>query len=160
MHRLPPVEEARAIMTEAQNWSIWKWLTQKPKVRAIADKATQTLKEAIESAKDSWSDDMNRAYNEVLAEAAVDGSAPSKRKLANAKKDAQDVDPKIKTAARKAREAEHEGYRATMDAEDLFAESERRLSASMARQAAKKALESYDLREAAIRKAEAAAALQ
>jgi hypothetical protein len=38
----------------------------------------------------------------------------------------------------------------------MFAEAERRMSAAMARDAARKTLESYDLREKAIRKAEAA----
>jgi hypothetical protein len=44
-----------------------------------------------------------------------------------------------------------------LDAEDTFDEAERRLSTDMAREGARKALETYDLHEAAIRKAEAAA---
>ena len=48
-------------------------------------------------------------------------------------------------------------YNARMDAEDIFDEAERKLSASLARQGAFKAIEAYDLREKSIRRAEAAA---
>jgi hypothetical protein len=43
-----------------------------------------------------------------------------------------------------------------LDAEDTFDVAEKKLSASLAREGARKAIESWDLREAAIRKAEAA----
>jgi hypothetical protein len=44
-----------------------------------------------------------------------------------------------------------------LDAEDTFDEGERKLSVSMARDGARKALATYDLHEKAIRRAEAAA---
>ena len=44
-----------------------------------------------------------------------------------------------------------------MNAEQMFDEAEKRLSASMAREASQVAIDAYDLREKAIRKAEAAA---
>ena len=44
---------------------------------------------------------------------------------------------------------------ARLDAEDTFDEAERRLSAGMAREGARKAIESWELREKSIRKAEA-----
>lgn len=159
MHKLIPVEDARALMTEAQRWSVWRWLTEKKKVRQIADKATAALNEANESAKCSWSDDVSLAYNEVIAEAALDRDPATKRAYEKVKKEAAALDAKVKVAAKRVKEADDAGYRATMEAEDLFAEAERRMSATMAREAAQKALESYDLREAAIRKAEAAARL-
>ena len=159
MHKLVPVEDARALMTEAQRWSVWRWLTEKKKVRAIADKATAALNQENENVKCSWSDDVNRAYNEVIAEASLNGDPTTKRAYEKAKKEAMGIDAKVKTAARRAKEADDAGYHATMEAEDMFAEAERRMSASMARDAAQKALESYDLREAAIRKSEAAARL-
>jgi hypothetical protein len=57
------------------------------------------------------------------------------------------------------KDADERAQRAVAEAESLFDEAERRMSAELARQAAKKALESYDLRERAIGKAEAACRL-
>ena len=54
-------------------------------------------------------------------------------------------------------EADEETEIQRLDAEDTFAEGERQLSTSMAREGAGKALATYDLHEKAIRKAEAAA---
>jgi hypothetical protein len=55
------------------------------------------------------------------------------------------------------KEADDNADNAHEDAEDAFAEAEKRMSTSMAREAAGKALDAYDLHEAAIRKAEALA---
>ena len=38
MHKLPAVEDARAVMTEGINWSAWRWLIEKRRVREIADR--------------------------------------------------------------------------------------------------------------------------
>ena len=54
------------------------------------------------------------------------------------------------------KEADDEAETARLDAEDTFDVAEKKLSASLAREGARKAIESWDLREAAIRKAEAA----
>ena len=54
------------------------------------------------------------------------------------------------------KEADDTAETKRLDAEDTFDEAERRLSTEGARQGARKALETYDLHEAAIRKAEAA----
>jgi hypothetical protein len=58
--------------------------------------------------------------------------------------------------AKRAKKADDRAQRATLQAEQMFDEAERSFSADMARDAARKALESYDLREAAIRESEAA----
>ena len=55
------------------------------------------------------------------------------------------------------KEADDDAYNAHEDAEDVFAEAEKRMSTSGAREGARKALIAYDLHEAAIRKAEALA---
>ena len=142
-------------MREGQNWGVWKWLMEKTTVRRAADLATEALADAAKKAKKTWSDDLLAAYRELAAEAQIaDGKAGAKRKYETAKLEAKHVDPKIKAAARRVKEADDEAELATADAEEMFAEAERRLSASMARDAATKALESYDLREKAIRKSE------
>jgi hypothetical protein len=156
MQKLIPVEEARALMTEAQNWSVWRWLTEKRRVRGVADRATEALAQANRRVKDSWSEELLKAYDELVQEEAFEVDHGSKAKWEAAREAAQGIDPKIKTAARKVKESDDEALDATMDAEDMFEEAERRMSSRMAKEAARKALESYDLREKAIRKAEAA----
>ena len=43
MHKLPPVEEAKALFEEAKDWGVWGWLTEKPKLRRSADAAWEAL---------------------------------------------------------------------------------------------------------------------
>lgn len=149
MHKLAAVEEARTLMTEGQNWGVWKWLMEKSTVREAADRATEALAEAARKAKRAWSDELRNAYKQVAAEAGSEqGKRGARRK--------DEIDPKIKAAMQRVKEADDEAHQATMDAEEMFAEAERRMSTAMAREAAQKALVSYDLRERAIRKAEAA----
>ena len=142
MHKLDAVEEARALMTEGQNWGTWKWLLEKRTVRDAADRATEALAQANRKVKRAWSEELRNAYKEV-------GKPGTKR--------THEMDPKIRAAMERVKEADDEAKQATDDAEEMFAEAERRMSTGMAREAAQKALESYDLREKAIRKAESAA---
>ena len=93
-----------------------------------------------------------------MAEAALEeGGGTAKRRYEKARKEAENVDPKVKLAVARVKEADDEAYRARMNAEQMFDEAEKRLSASMAREASQVAIDAYDLREKAIRKAEAAA---
>ena len=43
MQRLVAVEDARTLMTEAKDWSVWRWLTEKKRVRAAADMSSVLL---------------------------------------------------------------------------------------------------------------------
>ena len=144
-------------MTEGQSWGVWRWLKEKKRVRAAADRATAAFDELEATVKDTWADDLKKAYDELVAESAVDGTPETQRAFEKAKSDAKDVDAKVKAVAKRVKDADDEGYNRTMDAEDKFAEAERKLSTSMAKEAAQIALDSYDLREKAIRKAETAA---
>jgi hypothetical protein len=60
-------------------------------------------------------------------------------------------------AVQKIKDADDEAYNAHEDAEEVFAEAERKMSTSGAREGARMALVAYDTHEAAIRKAEALA---
>lgn len=156
MRKLDAVEKAKVLMKEGQDWPVWKWLIEKGRVREAADRATEALAAANSKVKNSWSDDLRKAYAESLARAALARNPRTTKQYEKAKRAAQNVDVKVKQAAERVREADEEALRATADAEAMFAEAERRLSVSMTREAAQKALDSYDLRESAIRKAEAA----
>ncbi len=159
MRKLATVKDARAIMTQGMEWGVWKWLMEKKRVRGIADEARAALDDSEMKIKLTWSDDLKLAYNHLVTENGDANSArgQSKAKKENDKKAPAGFDPKILAAARRVKEADDEAYNAHEHAEEVFAEAERRMSTSMAREGARKALEAYDLHEAAIRKAEALA---
>ena len=140
MKKLPEVEEAKALLNVAKDWSIWRWLTEKRRVRGIADRGTAALDRADEALKASWPDNLRVAYN-----ALVSGRKPRTA-----------VSEPVRAAAARVKEADDEAYAARMDAENTFEEAERHLSAGLAREGARKAIEAYDLRERALRKSEAA----
>jgi len=154
MRKLPAVEDAKTIMTEGMQWGVWKWLLEKKRVRGIADEARAALDDAEDKVKATWSDDLKIAYNQLVSQ---DGDAKRARRKAKPgkKEEAPKIDSQVMAAVKRVKEADDEAYNAHEDAEDVFAEAERRMNTDMARQAARKALEAYDRHEAAIRKAEA-----
>jgi hypothetical protein len=158
MKKLPAVEDARAIMTQGMEWGVWKWLIEKKRVRAIADVARAALEDQEMKVKLNWSDEYKLAYNQLVSENGDVKSARGKSKSKSAKSaPGGKTDPKVLAAVTKVKEADDDSYNAHEDAEDMFAEAERKMSTSMAREGARKALDAYDLHEAAIRKAEALA---
>jgi hypothetical protein len=154
MQKLTEVEEARALMNEAKEWGLWRWLWEKGRVRATADRAVDALSDLEKKVKASWTDDLKKAYCELEAEASLNGGK-SRRAYEKAKEEAKDVDPAVKLAVQRVKEADDVAYNARMDAEDTFDEAERRLDTGMACEGAQKAIDSWDLREKAIRRAEA-----
>src|ERR1700759_3386035 len=154
MKKLPAVEQARAIMTEGTEWGVWKWLGEKKRVRAIADEARSALDEVEMKVKLTWSDDLKLVYNQLVTE---NGSQKKGRKSGKTTKAAEPhkSDPKTVAAALAVKEADDIAYHAHEEAEEVFADAEKKMSTSLAREGARKALDAYDLHEAAIRKAEA-----
>lgn len=137
MRKLTEVEEAKALMTEAADWSVMKWLREKKRVRKTADKANDALDALNKETKASWSDELKAAY-----------------------KGAGQADNELAQFVKQVKHADEEAYRARMDAEDTFDEAERQLSAAMAREGCRKAIHSWELHEKAIRKAEGAASFK
>jgi len=157
MQKLVEVEEAKALMYEAKGWGVWKWLWEKSRVRSTADRAVDALDGLEKKVKASWTDEQRKAYRELEALAALNGDARGRRRYEKAKEEAQGIDAEIKKAVERVREADAAACEARMDAEETFDQAERQLNTDMARQGAEKAIESWDLREKAIRKAEALA---
>jgi hypothetical protein len=145
MQKLDSVQEAKALLNEAKDWSVWRWLTEKKRVRAAADTAWAALEEVEKQIKASWGDDLRKAYRELQA---------ASRKTVEA---AKEVDPELKAFAARLQQADEEAFQARMTAEETFDEAERRMSASLARKGSEQAVEAYELREKFIRRAEAAA---
>jgi hypothetical protein len=159
MRKLAIVEDARAIMTQGMEWGVWKWLLEKKKVRGIADEARAALDELDMKVKETWSDDLKIAYNQLVSENGGSKQARKngKRGNRNKKEETQKADSPVVAAVKRVLEADDLAYNAHEDAEDAFAEAEKRMSTAGAREGARKALEAYDLHESAIRKAEALA---
>jgi hypothetical protein len=144
MRKLIAVEDAKALMTEAREWSVWRWLMEKGRVRAAADRATEALAEHEKKVKAQWPEEWKKAYRALKRPASGNGNALP-------------LDPPTLEAIQKIRKADEAAEAARLDAEATFDEAERRLSASLARDGTEKAIASWELREKAIRKAEALA---
>jgi len=157
MKKIPAVEDARAIMTQGLQWGVWKWLLEKRRVRAIADEARAGLDDCEMKVKLTWSDELKIAYNQLVSENGDAKSARGKGKKNVKAAAGKTNDAEILAAVTAVKQADDDAYNAHEDAEDVFAEAEKKMSTSMAREGARKALEAYDLHEAAIRKAEALA---
>jgi len=137
MEKLKEVAEARALMAEAKDWSVMKWLTEKKRVRRVADECNATLDRVEAALHKSWSAELKAAYD-----GGNHGSGS----------------PDLQKLARSIREAHDAAIRTRMDAEDIFDRAEKRLSTSLAREGCDKALVGWDLHEQAIHNAEAALA--
>jgi len=143
MRKLIEVEEATALMQEAVDWSVVKWLKEKKRVRRTADKANDALDSIEKEIKSSWSDALKSAYRQ-LAQPGAGANTP--------------VDEQAISAAKAVKKADDAARRAHLDAEDTFDQAERDLSTRLAREGCRKAIASWELHEQAIRKAEAAIA--
>ncbi len=135
MAKIKEVAEARSLMSEAMDWSVMKWLTEKKRVRKTADLANATLDRLEAETHASWDKELKAAY-----EGRGNGAADVV-KLAKAIKEAHDA-----------------ALAARQEAEDTFDKAEKRLSTSLAREGCQKAIHGWDLHEEAIRKAENALA--
>ena len=138
MRKLPEVAEAKALMIEAIEWSVMKWLREKKRVRKTADRANDALDQLSKETKLLWPDELKAAYGE-LARNRTKGNSPAEE---------------ILNAIKQVKRADEEAFRARMDAESTFDEAERQLSTAMAREGCRKAIYSWELHEKAIRRAE------
>jgi len=149
MEKMPAVEAAKALMTEAVAWSVMKWLREKKMVRKTADQANAALDQLNQAVKDRWPDRVRVAYQALIARAAI-ATVRTQQKPPS-----ELIDPQALLIAKKVKEADDEAYRARMDAEETFDEAEKKLSTALAREGCRKAIHSWELHEKAIRKAEA-----
>ena len=135
MEKLKEVVEARALMTEAMDWSVMKWLTEKKRVRKSADLANATLDRVEAELQSAWDPELKAAFD------GKNGATSAE----------------LQKLAKQLREAHDAAIQGRMDAEDTFEKAEKRLSASLAREGCHKAIAGWDLHDEAIRKSELAA---
>ena len=137
MEKLMQVEQAKAKMIEAIDWSVMKWLREKKTVRKIADLANAALDACNADVKAEWPKDLQASY-------ASTGDARS-----NAK-----ADTDLQSIARRVKHADDLARQARDDAEKTFDDAEKQLSTSLAREGCRKAIKSWELHEKAIKAAE------
>jgi len=147
MRKLAEVQEAKELMNEAIDWSVFKWMFEKPRVRKTADRANDALDRLERNVKARWNDELKAALSEVSGK----GGRRNQKSL-----EAPPSSPEMKLLVEKIKAADDAARRARMDAEETFDEAERQLSTSLAREGCKKAIHCWELHEKAIRKAEAA----
>jgi hypothetical protein len=151
LEKLPAVESAKELMTEAVGWSVVKWLRQKKSVRKIADQANAALDQLNREVKERWPAEFKAAYETLLEHGERTMKIPRRNALAS--------DPQTILSVRRIKAADEEAYRARMDAEETFDIAEKQLSTALAREGCRKAIRSWELHEKAIRIAEALFAL-
>jgi len=139
MDRMPEVEAAKKLMNEAISWSVMKWISEKKRVRKLADQANFVLDETNRAVKARWDSVLKRAYES----------------LTKPDNGANGVDAAMLHTVKKIKDADDEANRARLDAEQTFDRAEKRLSTALAREGCKKAILSWELHEKAILKAEA-----
>lgn len=137
MPKIPEVDEARAIMTEAMQWSVMKWLTEKKRVRKLADAANLALDNAERELRNHWDPKLAAAYKSLSSEDKDHSHPPEMLKLAKAIRHSHDQAHAIRE-----------------EAEAIFDKAEKRLSTALARDGCKKAIEGWDEHEQAIRHSE------
>jgi hypothetical protein len=148
MSNLKEVEDAKALMNEAVNWSVMRWLAEKKKVRKAADLANAALDALDKQLKDRWSDELKTAYNQLPQTPGI--PEPSNSQPQGKKKTV--IDPAMTLLAKSIKQTDEAAWAAHMDAEDTFDRAEKRLSTSMAREGTRKAITSWELHEKAILK--------
>ena len=133
MTKLTEVDHAKALMTEAIDWSVVKWLAEKKRVRRTADKANEILNAVEQEIHGRWSPKFKGIFDKS-------GTAT----------------PDLKHLATKIREEHDAANRLRLQAEDTFDVAEKRLSTAMARDGCRQAIEGWNHHVEAIRLAESA----
>lgn len=133
MEELTEVERARQLMTDAIDWSVMKWLSEKKRVRKTADRANEILNLTESQIQHNWSPTFRSIYEK-----------------------SGDASPEIKQLANKIRREHDAANKFRMDAEKTFDAAEKRLSTAMAREGCRQAIKGWDHHLEAIRLAESA----
>jgi hypothetical protein len=145
MQKLPAVETAKELMTEALGWSVMKWLQQKKRVRSTADQANLALDQLSASLKQGWPESLKAAY------AALGQNGTARARLARSP--FPSFDPATVHLATKLKQADEQACHARMDAEKTFDEADRKLSTALAREGCRKAILAWELHQKAIEQA-------
>lgn len=147
VRKLSQVEEAKVLMARAMEWSVFRWLFEKRRVRETADTANAALDKLNHEIKARWNREITAAYKELAARRGRTSRAQSENAI-------DGINPEIILFAKKVKDADDAAHRARMTAENTFDEAERQLNTNLAREGCRQAIRSWELHEKAIRLAE------
>ncbi len=133
MEKLPEVENAKALMQEAKNWSVMKWLREKKRVRAAADQANAALDNLRQKIQGRWPEDLQSSYKTKPGTQLAHNKSDSRLNKLN-----------------HVWEADQQAAQARELAEKTFDDAEKQLSTRLAREGCEKAVRSWELFEIAI----------
>lgn len=133
-------------MNQAVDWSAFKWLLNKRRVREAAEEANAAFDKLNHEVKSRWKREIAAAYQNL--------AKPGRG--SRGQNNATDYDPEVLLFAKKVKDADDAAHRARMTAENTFAAAIRQWSTSLAREGCRQAIRSWELDEKAIRIAEAA----
>jgi hypothetical protein len=142
MRKLEEVLEAKDLMTEALEWSSFKWLFEKARVRQTADRANEALDRLNRAVKAKWGAEATASYKQLVGR--------TKNSHATEMEGSE-----FEQSIGKVFEADIAAERARQLAEEMFDKAERQMNLDLAREGCKKAIHSWELHEKAIKKAEA-----
>lgn len=146
MKELPEVRDAKELMNRAMDWSVFRWLFEKSRVREIADRANAALDHLNRNVKARWSREAKEVYKKLSA---------SRRELGeHEKSNGGTAASELAILVQNVIEADKAAHKARMNAEDTFDKAEMQLSTTLAKEGCKKAIRSWELHEKAIRKAQ------
>jgi hypothetical protein len=145
MNTLPEVEAAKQLMSEAIRWSVMKWLREKKRVRHMADHANEALDRLSDEIRQRWPENLREAYKALPAYKPGENS--------NGRVRQSEISSKLQSdwlLARKLKDADDQAYRARMAAEQIFDDAEKKLSTMLAKEGCVKAIQAWEMHEAAI----------
>jgi uncharacterized protein with PhoU and TrkA domain len=145
MKELPEVRDAKELMNRAMDWSVFRWLFEKSRVREMADRANAALDHLNRQVKAHWSGEAKEVYKQLSARRPEVGE--------HEKSNVETAASELASLVQNVIEADKAAHKARMNAEDTFDEAERQLSTTLAKEGCKKAIRSWELHEKAIRKA-------
>lgn len=151
MKKLAEVEDAKALMKEAMEWSMFKWLWEKSRVRRVADEANVALDNLNRTTKRKWSEEAKQAYRHLEAE-KDHPKRNGKQQASNAPGAGGDAE--LVARLRRVKDADEKAHAARMQAEETFDNAEKQLSTGMAVEGCRQAIHSWNLHEKALREAE------
>ncbi|HUA59908.1 MAG TPA: hypothetical protein VML19_14205 [Verrucomicrobiae bacterium] len=156
MRSIAHVEQAKALLEEGQQWGVWKWLTEKKRVRAAADLAWADLEKVEKEIKASWNEDLRAAYRELQLAESADGNTKAREDYEKAVQAAKGLNSELKAFAKRLWKEDAAALSARMAAEETFDEAEQKLSVPLAQRGSTEAIAAFEKRERFIRKADAA----
>jgi len=149
MPTIPEVDKAKELMNEAIDWSAFKWLMEKTRLRQAGDAANSALDQLNQSVRSRWNGDAKALYTKLSSMPLADRQGQIAAASASAN------NSELLLLIQKVVEADDAAHTAAMQAQEAFNQAEKQMSIGLAKDGCRKAIYSWELHEQAIGSAEA-----